>query len=96
MIKRLLIANRGEIARRIIRTAREMGIETVALANESEKNALWILEADFHHIFSTDQFQQSWLNIDEIIRIAKMFEVDAVHPGYGFLSENGAFAKAVE
>lgn len=96
MIKRLLIANRGEIARRIIRTAREMGIETVALATESEKNAPWIVEADFYHIFSNNQFQQSWLNIDEIIRIAILFEVDAVHPGYGFLSENAAFAQAVE
>lgn len=96
MIKKVLIANRGEIARRIIRTARDMGIVTVALSTPEEENAPWVNEADESIHFDDTVLAQTYLNIDKIIEIAQRTGADAIHPGYGFLSENAIFAKRVE
>lgn len=96
MIKKLLIANRGEIARRIIRTAHSMGIETIAIASYSERNEAWVNEAVHFEIFPNDNVQDTWLNADEIVCIAIKHSADAIHPGYGFLSENAQFAKKIE
>ena len=96
MINKLLIANRGEIARRIIRTANQMGLTTVALYTSVEESAPWVTEAHEALAFSNDDLAGSWLNADTIVEMALNNEVDAIHPGYGFLSENADFAKKVE
>lgn len=94
MIKRLLIANRGEIARRIIRTAHRMGIETVAIYSEVDEGALHVKEATRAFCVGPALASQSYLNIPAIMEVAKKMDVDAIHPGYGFLSENPDFARA--
>lgn len=95
-INTILVANRSEIARRIIRTAKKLGIKTVAVFCDLDKNALFVREADIavplDGIFGKD----TYLNTDKIISIAKRYKVDAVHPGYGFLSENVEFVKKLE
>ncbi|WP_462280135.1 acetyl/propionyl/methylcrotonyl-CoA carboxylase subunit alpha [Salinivirga cyanobacteriivorans] len=96
MIRKLLIANRGEIARRIIRTAHDMGLETVSLYTMPEKNAPWVKEAREAMMFSDESLSGSWLNADAIVEMALQSGADAVHPGYGFLSESAQFAKKVE
>lgn len=96
MFKRVLVANRGEIALRIIRTLKEMGIETVAIHSEADTNAAHVLCADQAHLIGPAQPQESYLNIERIIDIAKKTRSDAIHPGYGFLAENPSFAKACE
>jgi 3-methylcrotonyl-CoA carboxylase alpha subunit len=96
MIKKVLIANRGEIARRIIRTAHEMGIKTVALYTPEEENGPWVKEANEAICFNESVLDKSYLNIDSIIEFAKQLNADAIHPGYGFLSENATFAKKAE
>ncbi|ALO14523.1 Acetyl-/propionyl-coenzyme A carboxylase alpha chain [Salinivirga cyanobacteriivorans] len=96
MIRKLLIANRGEIARRIIRTAHDMGLETVSLYTMPEKNAPWVKEAHEAMMFSDESLSGSWLNADAIVEMALQSGADAVHPGYGFLSESAQFAKKVE
>jgi len=94
-IKKLLVANRSEIAIRIFRTAAELGIRTVALYTHEDRYALHRFKADEAYLIgSPGEPIKNYLNIDEIIRIAKKHGVDAIHPGYGFLSENPAFAKA--
>ena len=95
MIKKLLIANRGEIVPRIIRTAREMGIATVAVYSEADKGAPFTQAADEAMLIGPANPAQSYLNMEAIIQAAKKVGADAVHPGYGFLSERGAFAQAV-
>lgn len=95
-ITRILIANRGEIALRIMRTAREMGIETVAVFSEADRNALHVRYADKSVCIGPPPSAESYLKIDRIIAAAKETKCDAVHPGYGFLSENAAFASACE
>ncbi len=94
MIKKLLIANRGEIAVRIIRTARCMGIRTVAIYSEIDKSSLHHSFADEAYCIGKSELSETYLNIPEIIRIAKSSHCDALHPGYGFLSENPALVKA--
>ncbi|MCC7478712.1 acetyl-CoA carboxylase biotin carboxylase subunit [bacterium] len=94
MFKRILVANRGEIAVRIIRTCREMGIESVAIYSEADANALHIVLANFAEELPGATPAETYLNIPLILSICKKFKVDAVHPGYGFLSENPAFAQA--
>lgn len=96
MINKILVANRGEIARRIIRTAREMGIKTVAIFSEADVEALHRYEADEHHLVGPAPSALSYLNQEKIIEIALQTGADAIHPGYGFLSENAAFAHKVE
>jgi 3-methylcrotonyl-CoA carboxylase alpha subunit len=91
-ITRVLIANRGEIARRIIRTCHELGIETVAVFTEVDAHAPYVSEASFSECIGA---ASNYLSIDAIIAAAKRSAANAVHPGYGFLSENGDFAEAV-
>lgn len=94
-INKLLVANRGEIALRIMRTAREMGIKTVAIFSEADRNALHVRFADEAVCVGPAPSAASYLKIDTIIDVCKRLGVDAIHPGYGFLSENAGFARAV-
>ncbi|GAB3955570.1 acetyl-CoA carboxylase biotin carboxylase subunit [Spirosoma harenae] len=94
-IKKILIANRGEIALRIMRTAREMGIKTVAIYSEADRNALHVRYADEAVCVGPAPSTESYLRADTIIDVCRQLQVDAIHPGYGFLSENASFAKQV-
>ncbi|MEJ2435584.1 MAG: GNAT family N-acetyltransferase, partial [Pseudolabrys sp.] len=96
MFKRILIANRGEIACRIIKTARKMGIETVAVYSEADKDALHVEMADHAVAIGPAPAAESYLVIDKIVAACKETGAEAVHPGYGFLSEREAFPKALE
>ena len=95
MFKRLLIANRGEIALRIIRTAREMGIESVAIFSEVDRAALHTRFAEIAVPLGGRTPRESYLDIAKVIAAAKASGAEAVHPGYGFLAENTRFAQAV-
>jgi acetyl-CoA carboxylase biotin carboxylase subunit len=94
-IKRLLIANRGEIALRIIRSAREMGIQTVALYSEADRQALHVRAADEAYYIGAAPSAESYLRTDRILALCREKQIDAVHPGYGFLSENADFARQI-
>src|SRR3954468_12468949 len=94
-MKKILIANRGEIALRIMRSAREMGITTVAIYSEADRNALFVRYADEAVCVGPPPSSQSYLQGDKIIGICKEYGVDGIHPGYGFLSENADFARKV-
>ena len=96
MFKKVLIANRGEIAVRIIATCREMGIQTVAVYSDVDCNALHVQEADEAYYIGTAPATQSYLSIDTIISVARQSRAEAIHPGYGFLSENADFVEACE
>lgn len=95
IIKKLLIANRGEIALRVMRSAREMGIATVAVYSDADRNAPYVRFADEAVHIGPAASSQSYLNFDKIIGAAKVTGAQAIHPGYGFLSENAAFARRV-
>lgn len=94
-IKKILVANRGEIALRVMRSAREMGIKTVAVYSEADKSALHVRFADEAVCIGPPPSSESYLRADKIIDVCKSLGVDAIHPGYGFLSENANFAKKV-
>ena len=94
-MKKLLIANRGEIAIRVMRAAREMGIKTVAVYSEADRNALHVRYADEAVCIGPAASSKSYLVTENIIKAAKQTKADAIHPGYGFLSENADFADAV-
>ncbi|WEZ81988.1 acetyl/propionyl/methylcrotonyl-CoA carboxylase subunit alpha [Rhizobium sp. 32-5/1] len=96
MIQKILIANRGEIACRVIKTARKMGIRTVAVYSDADRNALHVEMADEAVHIGPAPSSQSYIVIDKILEAIKQTGADAVHPGYGFLSENAAFAEALE
>ncbi|MEA3028001.1 MAG: propionyl-CoA carboxylase alpha chain, partial [Alphaproteobacteria bacterium] len=96
MFKRILIANRGEIACRIIKTARRMGIETVAVYSEADRDALHVEMADEAVLIGPPAAAQSYLLIDKIVEACRATGAEAVHPGYGFLSEREAFAVALD
>ena len=96
MLKKVLIANRGEIAVRIIRACREMGIRTVAIYSEADKNALHKTLADESVCIGPAPSNKSYLNIKAILEAACLTGVDSIHPGFGFLSENATFAKMCE
>ncbi|HEY3424867.1 MAG TPA: biotin carboxylase N-terminal domain-containing protein, partial [Negativicutes bacterium] len=95
MFKRLLIANRGEIAVRIIRACQELGIETVAVYSDVDADALHVQLADYAYLIGPADAAQSYLNSEAILTVAKAANADAIHPGYGFLSENADFAELV-
>ena len=94
MFSRILIANRGEIARRVIRTAKRLGIEIVAVYSEADAQALHVRMADYAVCVGPAAASQSYLVASEILRVARDTGAEAVHPGYGFLSENASFARA--
>ena len=95
-IRKILIANRGEIACRIIWTCKEMGIKTVAVHSEADREALHVRFADEAVCIGPAPSAQSYLNIPAIISAAEITNVDAIHPGYGFLAESATFAKICE
>jgi acetyl-CoA carboxylase biotin carboxylase subunit len=95
MFKKILVANRGEIAVRIMRTAEEMGVKTVAVYSEADRRALHVLNGDETYFLGEADPLSSYLNIDKIIQAAKECGAEAIHPGYGFLAENSTFANRV-
>ncbi len=96
MFSRIMVANRGEIALRIIRACREMGIETVAVCSKSDENTLYLKQADITVCIGPPEAEGSYLNIPSIISAAEITDIEAIHPGYGFLSEVGHFAEVCE
>lgn len=96
MFNKILIANRGEIACRIIKTAHSMGIQAIAVYSAADRNSLHVRLADSACYIGEAPAKESYLNIDHIIQAAKESGAQAIHPGYGFLSENPDFAKACE
>ena len=93
MIKRVLVANRGEIALRVMRTCREMGIVSIAVYSDADRNSMHVRFADIAHYIGPSPSNESYLVIDKIIEAAKKSRADAIHPGYGFLSENAEFSE---
>ncbi len=96
MFERILIANRGEIAVRIVRACREMGIESVAVYSDVDRRALYVRKADYAYHIGRAQASESYLNVEKILDVARRSGAEAIHPGYGFLSENANFARACE
>jgi acetyl-CoA carboxylase biotin carboxylase subunit len=96
IINKILIANRGEIAVRIIKTAKKLGIKTVAIYAEIDKDALHVSFADESHCIGKTELSETYLNIEKIIEIAKKSHCDAIHPGYGFMAENSGFVDACD
>ncbi len=94
MFRSLLIANRGEIACRVARTAKRMGMRAIAVYSEADKDAMHVAMADEAHLIGPAAPRESYLNIERIVAAAKAAKAEAIHPGYGFLSENAAFADA--
>jgi len=96
MFKKILVANRGEIALRVICACKELGIRTVAIYSEADRNSLPVRFADEAICIGPPQISQSYLNIPAVISAAEIANVEAIHPGYGLLSENANFAEVVE
>ena len=96
MFKKILIANRGEIALRIINTCKDMGIETVSVYSDVDEKAIHVLSSDEAVYIGAPEPSESYLNIDKIIQAAKLSNAEAIHPGYGFLAENADFAERCE
>ena len=96
MFQKILIANRGEIALRVIRACRESGIRTVAIYSEADRPALHVRKADEAYCVGPAPSAQSYLRADRILEVARQSRADAIHPGYGFLSENPVFAEVCE
>ena len=96
MFRRVLVANRGEIARRIARTCRELGVETVIVHSEADRGAPWLEDADHVVCIGPPRPSDSYLNQDAILQAAEQTACSAIHPGYGFLAENAVFAARCE
>ena len=95
MLKNILVANRGEIAVRIMRTIRELGLRSIAVFSEADRNSLHVLSADDAVEIGGSEPAESYLNGERIIQAALQTGADSVHPGYGFLAEDAGFARAV-
>ncbi|HTE17229.1 MAG TPA: biotin carboxylase N-terminal domain-containing protein, partial [Armatimonadota bacterium] len=96
MFKKVLIANRGEIALRVIRACRELGIATVAVHSTADANGLHVRFADEAVCIGPPPSKESYLNVPQLLSAAEITRADAIHPGYGFLSENAEFAEVCE
>ena len=96
MISRILVANRAEIALRVIRTARDMGIESVAVYSDSDRDAQFVTQADQAYALGGESYAETYMNIEKLLDVAVRSGADAIHPGYGFLSEIPEFAAAVQ
>src|SRR6187551_812069 len=96
MFEKILVANRGEIAVRVIRACKELNIRTVAIYSEADANSMHVQMADEAICIGKSPSNESYLRIDRIISAAEIADVDAIHPGYGFLSENAHFADVCE
>ena len=96
MFRKILVANRGEIAVRIIRACKELGIESVAIYSEADRTSLHTSMADESYLIGAAPSSESYLNKEKIISLAKEIKVDAIHPGYGYFSENADFIEAIE